>query len=248
MDDFVKYDIVSEINYIKKYTNANKVDFIGYSEGTTLFLMLYMGNPKFVESSINKFVAIGTIPNLSDIPISLTNLIDDTLYSLKITEYFSKVFYISDSARTALIKAVEKDPTYLTKIFLKKGAITSRTNYKGLLHFLSFYPTSTSIYNLYHWEEIQDNKKLVYYKPNSDEVKEYNYNVIKNWKISSFITRSVKDSFSSYNEVTKLYQTIENKNLITIFDCDFSHLDYGFAESSYEEIYIPLVLFLESKK
>ena len=73
MDDFVKYDIVSEINYIKKYTNANKVDFIGYSEGTTLFLMLYMGNPKFVESSINKFVAIGTIPNLSDIPISLTN-------------------------------------------------------------------------------------------------------------------------------------------------------------------------------
>ena len=72
MDDFIKYDIVSEIDYIKKHTGAQKVDFIGYSEGSTLFLMLYMDNPKFVESSINKFVSIGTVPNLSDIPISIT--------------------------------------------------------------------------------------------------------------------------------------------------------------------------------
>ena len=227
MDDFVKYDIVSEIDYIKKYTGAQKVDFIGYSEGSTLFLMLYMDNPKFVESSINKFVSIGTVPNLSDIPISITETIEKGLYYSKIMEPFSKIFDISDSARTALITTVENDPTYLYNRFIKKGVITSKSNYKGLLFFLSFYPASTSIYNLYQWEEIQDSQKLVYYKPNSDEFnenKEYNYSVIKNWKIRSLITRSKKDSFSSYNEVTKLYQNIENKNLITLFDTDFAHL------------------------
>ena len=66
MDHFVRYDIVSEIEFIKKRTDAEKVDFVGYSEGSTLFLMLYMDNPNFVESSINKFVSIGTIPNLSN--------------------------------------------------------------------------------------------------------------------------------------------------------------------------------------
>jgi poly(3-hydroxyalkanoate) synthetase len=108
MDDFVKYDIVSEINYIKKHTGAKKVDFIGYSEGSTLFLMLYMDNPIFVENSINKFVSIGTVPNLSDIPTSVTDLIDKVSYYLKIKEFFSKVFYIDDKARTALLTSVEK--------------------------------------------------------------------------------------------------------------------------------------------
>jgi lysosomal acid lipase/cholesteryl ester hydrolase len=108
MDDFVKYDIVSEINYIKKHTGAKKVDFIGYSEGSTLFLMLYMDNPNFVENSINKFVSIGTVPNLSDIPTSVTDLIDKVSYYLKIKEFFSKVFYIDDKARTALLTSVEK--------------------------------------------------------------------------------------------------------------------------------------------
>ena len=90
----------------------------------------------------------------------------------------------------------------------------------------------------------------MYYKPNSHEFnenKECNYSVIKNWKIRSLITRSKKDSFSSYNEVTKLYQNIENKNLITLFDTDFAHLDYGMAESAYEEFYIPLISFIERK-
>lgn len=247
MDDYIRYDIVSEISYIKNYTKSNKVNFIGYSEGSTLFLMLYMDNPKFVESSINKFVSIGTVPNLSDIPNSLYKLIDDVIFSLKITEKVSKVFYLNDKARTALIKAMEKDPTYVYNYFLKGGSITSRVTAKGLLHFLSYYPADTSIYNLYQWKNIIDNKKLVYYNPNSDKVKEYDYNVIKKWKIKSFITRSTTDSFSSYYEVTKFYETIENKSLITIFDSDYSHLDYGLVESAYEEFYIPLVQFLENE-
>ena len=142
---------------------------------------------------------------------------------------------------------MEKDPTYVYNYFLKGGSITSRVTAKGLLHFLSYYPADTSIYNLYQWKNIIDNKKLVYYNPNSDKVKEYDYNVIKKWKIKSFITRSTTDSFSSYYEVTKFYETIENKSLITIFDSDYSHLDYGLVESAYEEFYIPLVQFLENE-
>ena len=50
MDNFIQYDIPSEINFIKNKTNATKVNYVGYSEGNALFLMLYMDNPQFVES------------------------------------------------------------------------------------------------------------------------------------------------------------------------------------------------------
>jgi hypothetical protein len=32
-----------------------------------------------------------------------------------------------------------------------------------------------------------------------------------------------------------------------MFDCDYAHLDYGLAESAYEDFYIPVALFLEGK-
>ena len=91
----------------------------------------------------------------------------------------------------------------------------------------------------------------MYYNPNSklsDGIKEYDYNVIKNWKIRSFNTRTTCDSFSSYTGVSKFLNTIQNQSLITIFDTDsFSHLDFSLGKSSYKDFYIPLVNFLEEK-
>ena len=251
MDDFIKYDIISEINYIKNRTNAKKVDFIGYSEGSALFLMLYMDNPNYVESSIKKFVSIGTVPNLSNVTVSLTELIDKVYGLLKISEIFTKVLKVNDGERAAIKSAYKANPIYFIKLFREKGLISNRTDYDGLSKFFAHYPTSTSIYNLYHWEKIQEKGKLVYYNPrseNSNELKEYDLNVLKKWKIKAFISRSLTDSYSSYNEVTKLYENIENKSLVTIFDSTgFAHLDYALAKSAYEDFYFPLVNFLDNK-
>ena len=249
MDNFIKYDIVSEINYIKNRTSAKKLDFIGYSEGTALFLMLYMDNPNFVESSINKFVSIGTIPNLSNVTIYVSELIDKAYDILKISEMFTKVFKINDAERAALKTALKANPNYFINSLKNNGFITNRTSYKGVSNFYAHYPTSTSIYNLYHWEKIQEKGKFVYYNPLSkkdNELKEYDLDVLKKWKIKSFITRSLTDNFSSYSEITKFYNNIENKTFIKIFDSSgFAHLDYALAESAYDDLYIPLVNFLD---
>jgi len=249
LDDFVKYDITSEICYIKNRTGTKKVDFIGYSEGSTLFLMLYMDNPNFVESSINKFVSIGTVLNLSNVTLSISETIDKLYDYLKISEPFTKAFQVSDSVRTTIIKSIKVSPEYFKKKFQAEGIITNRTNTEVIAHFFSHYPTDTSIYHLYHWELIQEEKKLVYYNPHSggnDEIREYNLNVIKNWKIRAFITRSKYDRFSPYYEVTKFYDIIQNKSYITLFDAEgFAHLDYTLAKSAYEDFYIPLINFLD---
>ena len=251
MDEIVKYDLTSEINYIKKRTGVEKIHFVGYSEGSTLFLMLYMDNPHFVESSINKFVSIGTVPNLSYINITISESFEKICDYLKLSEPFTKAFKINDYVRASLIKSVKSNPQYFVKKFKSDGCITDRTNVEGIIQLFSHYPTDTSIYHIYHWEAIQEEKKLVYYSPHSklnDELKEYDLNVIKNWKIRALITRSTCDSLSPYNEVTKFINSIKNQSLITIFDTqDFAHLDYGLAKSAYQDFYIPLINFLDEK-
>lgn len=250
MDHFVRYDIVSEIEFIKKRTDAEKVDFVGYSEGSTLFLMLYMDNPNFVESSINKFVSIGTIPNLSNTTLSIADTINNIYKFLKISEPFSKAFKLNDQLRTVLVKSIKANPSFYEKQFQKEKIITNRSNATAIANFFTHYPTDLSVYHLYQWEEIQEEEKLVYFNfhpKKNDKVKEYDLNIIKNWKIKALITRSKFDGFSSYEEVTKLCNTIQNKSLITIFESEYAHLDYGMAESAYKDFYIPLVDYLDKK-
>ena len=237
-------------NFIKNKTSATKVDFVGYSEGNALFLMLYMDNPQFVESSINKFISIGTIPNLSTVPYTINEFLDTISRLFKFTEPFNKALKFSDKARTAIIKSVKNNPQISEKLFQELGMITNISKADSIAHFFTHYPTDSSIYHIYQWERIQKEKKFVYYNPKdekNDKVKEYDVNVLKNWKIKALMTRSRCDDFSQYDEVTKLYDTIQNKSLIKLFDIEYSHLDYGMAESAFNDFYIPMVNFLDEK-
>ena len=124
--------------------------------------MLYMDNPNFVESSINKFVSIRTIPNLSNVTVSVPEFIDKVYSLLRITEIFNKVLKVNDAERGALKTVLKANPDYFIKLLKDNGLITNRTNYEGVAKFCAYYPTSTNIYNLYHWEKIQEKGKFVY--------------------------------------------------------------------------------------
>lgn len=248
MDDFVKYDIQSQINYIKKRTNAKKVDFVGYSEGTTLFLMLYMDYPEFVESSINRFISFGLIQSLPSVSPIIDNLID-LLYNLfQVTKSFSKALQVKDSVRASFVHSVKKNIISTKETFIENGFITNKTESENLINFFKLYPTDISIYNIYQWQAIQDKKALVHFNPRlggENQFEEYDKEVLKKWKIKAFITRSETDNFSLYKDVTEFYNNIENKSLITLFDCDYSHLDFALAKSAYRDIYLPLMKYLE---
>ena len=119
----------------------------------------------------------------------------------------------------------------------------------SLYPFLYYYPGGTSSNTLLHWSQIHQEKKLVYFNPDYDknkEVKEYDRNVLKKWKIKSFIQRSDCDTFSTFEDVTELYDTIENKNLILLVDTpSYGHTDDLAAESAIEDIYLPIISFLK---
>jgi len=53
-------------------------------------------------------------------------------------------------------------------------------------------------------------------------------------------------SFSSYGDVTEFYDTVEDKSLIELVDTpNYGHTDDLAAISAIEEVYFPLINFLE---
>ena len=247
IDDFVKYDLQSQINYIKNKTKAEKVDYLGISEGTTLFLMLYMDYPDFVESSINRFISFGIVQKLTNLNDDIIDILSGVYKFFKVKEKFGKIFQVKDSVRSAYINHSKKNTKLKEQHFFNLGILSNKTDINSMDHFLTYFPTDISIYHLYQWKAIQEEEKLVHYNPcvKDNQFQEYDLNVLKKWKIKAFITRSKIDSFFCYKEVTDLYNLIENKSLITLFDCDYSHLDFLLSEYAYDEIFIPLTKFLD---
>ena len=251
MDENVMYDLPANIEYIKKYTGAEKVEYIGHSQGTTIFFMLYMHNPSYVESTINKFISLGTVPNIAYTNFLPIKIIDAIYGLLEMSQPFTKAISFSLGQRTILSNICKSKPNICKMAFETFSSITptNRINYETLYPFLYYYPGGTNTGTLLHWSQIHREKKLVYFSPeysDKKEVKEYDKKVIKNWNIKALIQRSDDDNFSSYDDVTELYETIENKSLIKLLDTSlYGHTDDLAAESAIEDIYIPLINFLK---
>ncbi len=137
-------------------------------------------------------------------------------------------------------------------IFEKESTITptDRTNYDKLYNLLYYYPGGMSKNNLLHWSQIHKEKKLVYFNPNFEDEQTsvpYDTNILAKWKIKALVARTDDDCLSSYDDVTDLYNLIEDKSYIELLDLkSYGHLDVLDAESAYEDIFIPMINFLKS--
>lgn len=251
MDDNVIYDLPATIDYIKETSGAKKIDYIGHSMGTTIFYMLYMHNPSYVESSINKYISLGTVPNIAYTTLIPIQILDKVYGLLEMTRPITKAISLGPEQRNALSNICKTHPNICKNAFETFSSThpTNRINYETLYPFLYYYPGGTSSNTLLHWSQIHQEKKLVYFNPDYDknkEVKEYDTKVLKKWKINSFIQRSDCDTFSTFEDVTELYDAIENKDLILLVDTpSYGHTDDLAAESSIEDIYLPIISFLK---
>ena len=253
MDENVLYDLPTNIDYIKEVTGAKKINFIGHSQGTTIFYMLYMHNPSYVESSINKYISLGTVPNIAHTTFLPIQMLDKVYGLLEIAQPLTKAIIFNEKQRKLLSNICKNKPNLCKKAFEAAASLTptNKIKYETIYPFLYYYPAGTSSDTMLHWSQIHQSKKLVYFNPeysSNKELKEYDISVLKNWKIKAFIQRSDCDTFSSYDDVTDLYNTIKNKSYIQLLDTPlYGHTDALCSESAINDIYIPLFNFLEEE-
>ena len=251
MDENVFYDLPASIDYVKTKTKQEKIHYIGHSQGTTIFLMLYMHNPTYVESSISSFISLGTVPSLTYTDFLPIKIIDQMYNLIEMTRPITKAIIFGANQRNLLAKTCQKLPgvcKYSFEAVASKGA-TNRVNYAKMFLFLYYYPGGTNSNTLLHWSQIHQEKKLVYFNPDysdNKEAVEYDIEVIKNWKIRTFIQRSDSDSFSSYDDVSEFYELIQNKSIVKLVDTPkYGHTDDLAAESAIKDVYIPILNFIE---
>ena len=251
MDEHVKYDLPSIISYIKSKTGGKKMSYIAHSQGSTIFFMAYMHNPELIESSFDHFTSVGTVPNIAHTDFTPVKILD-VIYKFFDKIEFDKGIVLSDSQRKFISKVCKIAPAPCKYIVEKESTITptGRTNYDKLYNFLYYYPGGMSKNSLLHWSQIHKEKKLVYFNPNFEDEQTsvpYDTSILAKWKIKALVARSDDDSLSSYDDVTDLYNLIEDKSYIELLDLkNYGHLDVLDAESAYEDIFIPMINFLKS--
>ena len=250
MDDFVASDMPAMVKYIKERTGAKKMTFIGHSQGTTLFLMAMMHDPIFTEESFDNFISLGTVPNLAHskfLPIDIL----DMIYDLLRRATFLQALNLPELLRELLATLAKEHPKVFGKIFDTLASIypSGRMDYINIYNLLYYFPGGISKINLFHWSQIHQMKKLVYYNPNFHEektAKEYNLENLKKWKIKSLVTRSDDDTFGSYQDVTDFYDAVEDKSVIKLIELtSYGHLDVLFAESAINDIFKPIIEFIK---
>jgi len=62
-----RYDFPAHVSYVKKVTEYEKVIYIGHSQGSFQYFINYLINPNLIESSVERFVAIGTVVTIFNI-------------------------------------------------------------------------------------------------------------------------------------------------------------------------------------
>jgi pimeloyl-ACP methyl ester carboxylesterase len=250
IDEFVKYDLPAMVDYVKSRTGVKKLSYIAHSQGSTMFFMLTMNNPEYVQNNFDHFASVGTVPNIAHTHFTPIEILDKISGILKAVKIFDTI-NLSNAQRNLVSGFCKLTPGICGKFFDLASALhpSKRMNYTDIYNFMYYYPGGVSKTNLLHWSQIHKMKQLVYYNPNFEKEQTavpYNVENLKKWKIKSLIARTDDDTFSSYEDVTEFYMNVEDKSLIEILDLkDYSHLDVLAAESAYEEIYMPIINFLK---
>ncbi len=65
--EMAKYDIKSNINYVKEYTNNEKISYVCHSQGCFQFLIGYILNHEFFDKSVDKFGTMGAVLKITEI-------------------------------------------------------------------------------------------------------------------------------------------------------------------------------------
>lgn len=144
-------------------------------------------------------------------------------------------------------------------IINKNNHNTNRIDWANILDLFENEPGGTSTKNLQHWMQVDHSKKMAkfdygskklnrkYYGQNTPPT--YDYSKFKDYKIKSFVTWSDADPFSEKTDNVNFENLLseEGKSVVTFYKMkNYNHLDYIWSSDAVNDLYKPIIEFLES--
>lgn len=246
LDEQVLYDIPTVIDFVLEQTQADKLNYVGYSE-STFFLFAYLSvNPAY-QTKLASFIALAPVAYVSHItgmgltmfaPVSLTSdqvgwnylpqpMMDSLGFAAR--ELCSQKLFMKmvcyPAARTVAGPGVSADGTnFFTTLF--KGAST-----KTIKHFLQLY--------------LQKRFGMYDYGPQGNLVR-YGQTVAPNYNLQNVtlptivLIRGGQDFLSTPQDQLTLIQQLGTKPFLDIYLPNYNHLDFIIAKNILLDINLPI--------
>lgn len=258
-DEMAKYDLPALIEYVKKKDKVEKVDYIGHSQGTLIFFLAYMNDPAYLENNINRYISIGTVPNVNNAPHFLIKLFEKSniLNFIPIKNFLTfppEIGQVITPFCTGLAKSLCDS---ILKIAFSGLKDTGRVDYDVLDKYIFLYePGGTSLQNMKHWIQIYSVKRTQKYDYGSklENLKHYgtinppayDLSKMKSYSIPSIFTISDSDPFCNPDDTLEFIDKISKKDIVRIRSfTNYNHIDYLWAEDAYNEFYPEILSFLK---
>lgn len=254
-DEMAKYDAPAILDHIKNQTKKDKIDYIGHSQGTTIFMLAYLLYPQMINESISHFCTLGMVANLRHSPSP-------------VLKYWANWDIFNHLHFGNFMNPGIKNGFYYylaTKTFNKLSAIvinsiiqitpTNRIDYVKFLDVMHYEPGGCSYRNIIQWLQCYK-KKDIYMFDYNDEKKnmevygmktapKYDKNLLKEWKIPMFMVISDTDPFSDKKDISEFCDSIGDQSLIKKFYVKrYNHLDYLWSQDTKEDIFDHIVNYL----
>ena len=260
-DEMAKYDIPALINYVKKRDNVKKVIYIGHSQGTLMYFLAYINDPGFIEKNVEKFVALGTVPNVNNAPHFVLKVIDGlNLINIFLTKNIMTFpIEIGPAVIQPFCITIGKSVCKaLLNFFFGGFTDTKRIDYDRLGKNIFLYePGGTSLQNLKHWLQIYKDKKLHKYdngkannllKYGSEVAPVYDLKQMRKYSIPSLMTISDADPFANPQDTLEFLDNIDNRDSFVqvLRLTNYNHIDYFWADSAITEIFPKVLKFIKN--
>ena len=252
-----QYDLPSIINLIKKRDGVEKIDYMGHSQGTLIYFLAYMTNPDYMEANINKFIAVGMVPNVNNAEHFLLDLAVKAKID-KLVPFKNFMTFPTELGQVLVPFCTGKAKNLchtILRICFGGMEDTGRVDYNRLgKNIFMHQPGGTSLQNMRHWLQAFEKKKMTKFDFGTIKNLEhygsiytprYRTTKMKNYKIKSMITVSDSDPFCNSIDTLEFLLKIDDQSVIEIINLkDYNHIDYLWADSAYEDLYPKFLEFL----
>ena len=256
-DEMAQYDLPAIINLIKKRDGVEKIDYMGHSQGTLIYFLAYMTNPDYMEANINKFIAVGMVPNVNNAEHFLLDLAVKSKID-KLVPFKNFLTFPTELGQVLVPFCTSKAKNLchtILRICFGGMEDTGRVDYNRLgKNIFMHQPGGTSLQNMRHWLQDYEKKKMTKFDFGTIKNLEhygsiypprYHSTKMKNYKIKSMITVSDSDPFCNPIDTLEFLLKIDDQSVIEIINLkDYNHIDYLWADSAYEDLYPKFLEFL----
>nr|XP_022912363.1 lipase 3-like [Onthophagus taurus] len=253
------YDLPAMIDYVLETTGHEKLQYVGHSQGNTIFYVMCSERPEYNSKIISQF-SMAPIAYVSHMKSPLLKTLSygawglGQIFSLVgVNEFLPNSEFMANVGITMCKDGDFTQQICTNTIFALCGFNKAQMNTTMLPVILGHTPAGSSTKQLLHFsQEIKSGYFRQFDYGFIGNIKRYrswnppNYN-LKNVKVPVYIFHSMNDWLSSYKDVMKLYSELANPQAyILVPDLKFNHLDFIFGIDAPSYVYKTLTALLLS--